>query len=56
VMLATDIEAASRAADCVVIVTDHADFDYPAMLHSARLIVDTRNAMKGLESEKIYRL
>jgi UDP-N-acetyl-D-glucosamine dehydrogenase len=43
-------------ADCVVIVTDHSDFDYKGLLNSARLIVDTRNAMKEFSSEKIVRL
>ena len=38
-------EAAARAADCVVIVTDHSDFDYAMLSRSAKLIVDTRNAM-----------
>jgi UDP-N-acetyl-D-glucosamine dehydrogenase len=48
-------EAAAKA-DCVVIVTDHSAFDYTELLAKARLIVDTRNAMKGMESEKIVRL
>jgi UDP-N-acetyl-D-glucosamine dehydrogenase len=48
--------ASARAADCVVIITDHSDFDYKALLHSSKLIVDTRNALRGLESEKIVRL
>jgi UDP-N-acetyl-D-glucosamine dehydrogenase len=51
-----DALAAARAADCVVIITDHSDFDYKALLESSKLIVDTRNAMKGVESEKIVRL
>jgi len=49
-------ETAAAAADCVVIVTDHSAFDYPALLEQARLIVDTRNALKGSRSEKIVRL
>jgi len=40
----------------VVIVTDHAAFDYPGLLERSRLIVDTRNALKGLSSDKIVRL
>ena len=48
-------EAAAKA-DCVVIITDHTDFDYQALLDSAKLIVDTRNAMKKFTSEKIVRL
>jgi UDP-N-acetyl-D-glucosamine dehydrogenase len=43
-------------ADCVVIVTDHKKFDYTKLVKDARLIVDTRNALKGIESEKIVRL
>jgi UDP-N-acetyl-D-glucosamine dehydrogenase len=44
------------AADCVLIITDHQCFDYAQTLERARLIVDTRNAMKGLSSPKIVRL
>ena len=32
-------------ADCVVIVTDHSDVDYALVARSARLVVDTRNAL-----------
>jgi len=49
-------DTAASAADCVVIVTDHSAFDYPGLLGQARLIVDTRNALKGSASEKIVRL
>lgn len=43
-------------ADCAVIVTDHSAFDYRAIARQARLIVDTRNAMKGLDGPNIVRL
>lgn len=43
-------------SDCVVIVTDHSGFDYHGLLASSKLIVDTRNAMKAFQSEKIVRL
>jgi UDP-N-acetyl-D-glucosamine dehydrogenase len=43
-------------ADCVVIVTDHTAFDYPGIVKTARLIVDTRNALKNYPSEKVVRL
>jgi UDP-N-acetyl-D-glucosamine dehydrogenase len=49
-------EAAAGDADCVVIITDHAAFDYAALVERARLIVDTRNALKGYTSAKIVRL
>jgi UDP-N-acetyl-D-glucosamine dehydrogenase len=40
----------------VVIVTDHSSFDYRALVERSRLVVDTRNALKGIRSEKIVRL
>jgi UDP-N-acetyl-D-glucosamine dehydrogenase len=49
-------DEAAAEADCVVIVTDHSAFDYAKLVAKARLIVDTRNAMKGIESAKIVRL
>ena len=44
------------AADCVVIVTDHAAFDYASVVKHAKLIVDTRNALRSFQSPKIVRL
>ena len=35
-------------ADCVVIVTDHADFDMQCVADYASVVVDTRNALKGM--------
>ena len=51
-----DPEKAAAEADCVVIVTDHKAFDYGKIVDRAKLIVDTRNALKGKVSEKIVRL
>jgi UDP-N-acetyl-D-glucosamine dehydrogenase len=36
-----------KAADCVVIVTDHTGIDYTRVCQLSRLIVDTRNALGG---------
>jgi len=44
------------AADCTVIVTDHSTFNYRKIAEQANLIVDTRNALKGISSDKIVRL
>ena len=41
--------------DCVMIVTDHSDYDYQRIVREARLVVDTRNATKGIDSPKIVR-
>ena len=37
--------------DCVVIVTDHDNYDWEFVTKHARLIVDTRNALKDVEGE-----
>ncbi len=39
--------------DCVVIVTDHSDYDYRRIVEEAQLVVDTRNATRGIQSSKI---
>jgi UDP-N-acetyl-D-glucosamine dehydrogenase len=41
-------DAALSAADCVVILTDHPEFDYQRTLDRSRLVIDTRNATFGL--------
>jgi UDP-N-acetyl-D-glucosamine dehydrogenase len=38
---------ALTAADCVVILTDHRMFDYETVVRQAKLVVDTRNAIKS---------
>jgi UDP-N-acetyl-D-glucosamine dehydrogenase len=55
-MQAQDPVAMAAAADCVVIATDHTTVDYAVVLEKAKLIVDTRNALKGIRSDKIVRL
>jgi UDP-N-acetyl-D-glucosamine dehydrogenase len=39
--------------DCVLIVTDHSDYDYGKIVNEAQLVVDTRNATKEISSLKI---
>jgi UDP-N-acetyl-D-glucosamine dehydrogenase len=41
--------------DCVVIVTDHSDYDFQGIVQEAQLVVDTRNATRGMDSPKIVR-
>jgi UDP-N-acetyl-D-glucosamine dehydrogenase len=41
--------------DCVLIVTDHSDYDYKQIVNEAQLVVDTRNATRGIQSPKIVR-
>ena len=43
--------------DCVVVATDHVEFDAQAIVEHSRLVVDTRNLTKGISApEKIIRL
>jgi len=52
-----DLSAAiAQQPDCAVICTDHASFDYQALVDSGTLIVDTRNALKGRDAKTIFRL
>jgi UDP-N-acetyl-D-glucosamine dehydrogenase len=39
--------------DCTLIVTDHSDYDYAKIVEQSQLVVDTRNATKGIASPKI---
>jgi UDP-N-acetyl-D-glucosamine dehydrogenase len=41
--------------DCVVITTDHSQYDYPAIVSEAKLVIDTRNATRGIEAANIVR-
>ncbi len=55
-MQAEEMVSAVRAADCVVIVTDHSKVDYASVVKNSQLILDTRNALKAYQSAKIIRL
>jgi len=41
--------------DCVLIVTDHSTYDYRDIVGRAQLVVDTRNATKGIDSPNLFR-
>jgi UDP-N-acetyl-D-glucosamine dehydrogenase len=41
--------------DCVVIVTDHSQYDYPGIVAKAKLVVDTRNATRNINANNIVR-
>jgi UDP-N-acetyl-D-glucosamine dehydrogenase len=42
--------------DCAVICTNHTAFDYAAIAGGFPLVVDTRNALKGIRGENVFRL
>jgi UDP-N-acetyl-D-glucosamine dehydrogenase len=39
-----------RSQDCLLVVTDHSAYDWSLIAHHADLIVDTRNALKGVNA------
>ncbi len=49
-------EALQGGIDCAVITTDHAGFDYEDIARRAPVVVDTRNALKGVERNNIFKL
>jgi UDP-N-acetyl-D-glucosamine dehydrogenase len=57
VLRALELSAAlQQKPDCAVICTDHAAFDYDALVKSGILIIDTRNALRSVKSPSIFRL
>jgi UDP-N-acetyl-D-glucosamine dehydrogenase len=46
-----------KTYEAVVISTDHSTYDYPSIVKNAKLVIDTRNATKGVKSgrEKIVK-
>jgi UDP-N-acetyl-D-glucosamine dehydrogenase len=56
VLAAESVFPAVEIADCVVLVTDHRDVDYRAVVDKCQLIFDARNALKGISSSKIIKL
>ncbi len=49
-------EKALRSADVVVIATNHRCYDYPWIANCAQLVVDTRNALRGMRGRNVVRL
>jgi UDP-N-acetyl-D-glucosamine dehydrogenase len=47
-------ERTFQETDLVLLVTDHTAYDYAWIASQARLIVDTRNAFKGIKGDHIY--
>jgi UDP-N-acetyl-D-glucosamine dehydrogenase len=49
-------EKAADGADCAVICTNHKVFDSPGMVKRFPIVVDTRNALKGIDAPNVFRL
>ena len=50
------LEQGLTEADCTIIITDHSSIDYQKVVDKAKLVVDTRNATKGINNSKIFKL
>jgi UDP-N-acetyl-D-glucosamine dehydrogenase len=46
------------SVDCIVFTTNHSCFDVDSIVGKAKLVVDTRNAVKfvNIEDEKVFKL
>ena len=53
---AQDLLPSIEEADCVVVGTDHSSLDYSMIVDRCKLIFDSRNALKGIQSPKILKL
>ncbi len=53
-----DMMKSVKEADAVIIITNHRDYDYKAIIESAQFVFDSRNATGrlGKDSEKVVRL
>ncbi len=45
-----------KKAACTVICTNHSNYDYKSIVKNSKLVIDTRNATKGIKSSKIVKL
>jgi UDP-N-acetyl-D-glucosamine dehydrogenase len=52
----TSVALEPEAYDCVAIVTAHTSLDYESIVERAKVVVDFRNATRGIESEKVWKL
>ena len=49
-------EALAGGVDCAVITTHHPGVDYDAVVRRAPLVVDTRNALRGVSAAHVFRI
>jgi UDP-N-acetyl-D-glucosamine dehydrogenase len=48
-------EKSLKKYDCAAIITNHSGYDYPWIVKNSKLVIDTRNATKGIGSRKIIK-
>ncbi len=53
-----DMMSAVESADCVVIVTNHSQYNYPLIVEKAKIVVNSRNATGklGKNNPKVVKL
>jgi UDP-N-acetyl-D-glucosamine dehydrogenase len=51
-----DLDTFARQADCVVIIADHTALDYQHLAEVSQIIVDTRNRLKNIRTDRVVRL
>jgi UDP-N-acetyl-D-glucosamine dehydrogenase len=56
VMKRRPLESSAAATDCCVILVKHDGVDHAGIVKTAPIVVDTRNALKGISDERIVRL
>jgi UDP-N-acetyl-D-glucosamine dehydrogenase len=55
----TSVELTAKelsSADAVLVITNHSNIDYHQVVRSSKLILDTRNALKAFDDNKVVRL
>ena len=55
-LCSVSVEDTGQDIDCAVICTNHRVFDYRAIVDRYPLVVDTRNALKGIAAAHVFRL
>ena len=56
VLSSIGIEEGLKEADCAVIITNHSNIDYGKVVSLSEVVLDTRNATRGIQNPKIIRL
>lgn len=56
VLTTADLDSALAQADCTVIITNHSNLDYEMVVRKSKVVLDTRNATKGIKDPKIVKL
>ncbi len=56
ILMSEELDSSLAQADCTVIVTNHSSLDYEMVVRKSKVVLDTRNATKGIKNPKIVKL